>query len=88
MNTKRERLSFKELGEPTRKKLLDLRISSSILKGVKNPEKEAEEFFNFKNTRKGWRYIRFYLLKRVDRYRIKNGLEPIHFKKGEVKLWN
>lgn len=76
---KSKKYSFGELTTKEQKKLLELRTASFTLKSITNPEQQAIDYFKHRRlSKRGWRYLKFVLFQRIDVYRIKLGLKPIH----------
>ena len=89
MNTTKEmivkkRYKLVDLSQTMRDKILKLLDDIYTLK-KSEPIEELKKLSKIKKSKKWWRYHIFVQFQRVDKYRIKNGLKPIHFEDNEHK---
>jgi len=76
-----EKKSFTQLSLTQRQRLIELRAQGSTLKAVPNPVIEATAFFLRKKPKRmrQWNNLRYLMMKRIDKNRVRLGLKPIHF---------
>jgi hypothetical protein len=78
-----EKVSYSQLPKGLQARLWKRRVEASLLKGMTEAEAQAKAKREFSDKRKkgmrGWRFLQFELLRKIDRRRIKLGLAPIHF---------